>query len=215
MLLVKPQGSDRWIQFRDVFEVDGKQVRDRNERLVKLFLQPSPSTASQVEKIVVESARYNLGSIQRTINVPLFALLVLEPPRQGHFKFSRARSAPPGLSRDAEVPAGTMTIGYDEVAKGTMITTTNNRDLPAHGRFWIEPATGRVLISELRASDVLLSGTVVVIYRPDAAVDVLVPASMREQYLDRRSSVRVDGTASYGKFRQFQVKVDEKIAPIK
>src|SRR6476659_3017497 len=27
LLRVKPQGSDRWIQFRDVFEVDGKQVR--------------------------------------------------------------------------------------------------------------------------------------------------------------------------------------------
>src|SRR5947208_1164860 len=38
LLLVKPQGADRWIQFRDVFDVDGKPVRDRDERLVKLFL---------------------------------------------------------------------------------------------------------------------------------------------------------------------------------
>ena len=36
LLVMKPLGADRWIQFRDVFEVDGKPVRDRNERLMKL-----------------------------------------------------------------------------------------------------------------------------------------------------------------------------------
>src|SRR5262249_36082550 len=34
LLLVRPAGGDRWIQFRDVFEVDGKAVRDRSERLM-------------------------------------------------------------------------------------------------------------------------------------------------------------------------------------
>src|SRR5438093_11273667 len=33
LLLARPQGAETWIQFRDVFEVDGKPVRDRNERL--------------------------------------------------------------------------------------------------------------------------------------------------------------------------------------
>ena len=51
LLLVKPVGADRWIQFRDVFEVDGKSTRDRSERLVRLFLAPSSSSASQVERI--------------------------------------------------------------------------------------------------------------------------------------------------------------------
>src|SRR5260370_1392492 len=32
LLLVKPIGSNRWMQFRDVFEVDGRPVRDRSER---------------------------------------------------------------------------------------------------------------------------------------------------------------------------------------
>ena len=38
LLLVKPEGAQSWVQFRDVFEVDGKLVRDRNDRLAKLFL---------------------------------------------------------------------------------------------------------------------------------------------------------------------------------
>ena len=35
VLLVRAPAGDRWIQFRDVFEVDGKPVRDRAERLIE------------------------------------------------------------------------------------------------------------------------------------------------------------------------------------
>jgi hypothetical protein len=37
----------------------------------------------------------------------------------------------------------------------------------------------------------------------------LVPVEMRETYSDRRGA-RVEGTAEYGRFRQFQVNVDEQ-----
>jgi hypothetical protein len=40
-----------------VFEVDGVPLRDRDERLVKLFLQPSSSGKTQIEQIVAECAR--------------------------------------------------------------------------------------------------------------------------------------------------------------
>ena len=38
---------------------------------------------------------------------------------------------------------------------------------------------------------------------------------MRERYDIRRGGARVSGIATYGRFRQFQVKVDERIAPVK
>src|SRR5260221_3782925 len=41
LLLVRAAGNDGYVQFRDVFEVDGHPVRDRSERLIKLFLDPS------------------------------------------------------------------------------------------------------------------------------------------------------------------------------
>jgi len=215
LLLVKPVGSDRWIQFRDVFEVDGKPVRDRSERLVKLFVEPSPSTAGQVQEIIKESFRYNIGNILRTINVPVFALLVLEPGRQGHFKFTRIEDGGPSLGREFDAPAGAWTIRYQEVGRETMISTTNGRDIPSHGRFWIDPHTGCVLMSELIAEDVALAGTIVVKYQPAPVPDLLVPIAMRERYLERRSGIHITGAATYSRFRQFQVKVDEKIAPIK
>ena len=215
LLLVKPEKADRWIQFRDAFEVDGKPIRDRSERLMKLFVDPSSSTASQAEQIVTESARYNIGNVIRTINVPVFALLVLDPARQRHFTFTRANGGSPAVGRDFKAPQGAWVIRYEEAGPGTLITTAFNRDLPSHGRFWIDPATGRVLMSELIAEDFQVSGTIVVKYQPDLVADLLVPAAMHERYLERRNGVRTEGAATYGKFRQFQVKVDEKIAPIK
>jgi hypothetical protein len=52
-------------------------------------------------------------------------------------------------------------------------------------------------------------------YQPGPIPGLLVPARMRERYDMPRQGSRVSGIATYGRFRQFQVKVDEKIAPIK
>src|SRR5438128_947713 len=55
-LFVKVPGDDSWIPFRDVFEVDGKPVRDRQERLTALFLQPAAVAIDQAKKVAEESA---------------------------------------------------------------------------------------------------------------------------------------------------------------
>jgi hypothetical protein len=215
LLLVKPAGVDRWLQFRDVFEVDNRPVHDRNERLMQLFIKPSSSSASQVERILKESARYNIGALLRTVNAPVLALVILDPINQPRFSFKRTPHGDPVLGRSgAKPPESVWIVEYQEVEKKTMIRTTNGRDLPARGRFWIEPATGQVAASELIAEDSLLKGTIDVEYEIEPSVGLLVPIEMRERYDIRRDSSRVDGVATYGRFRQFQVQVDEKLAPV-
>jgi len=108
MLLVRAPAGDRWIQFRDVFEVDGKPVRDRAERLAKLFLQPSASTQQQVDDIAAASARYNIGGINRNINVPVLALTVLEPQNRAWFSFKGRKAG------------GTFELEYQEERGGTL-----------------------------------------------------------------------------------------------
>ena len=46
-LLVRLQDSPDWVPFRDVFEVDGVAVRDREQRLEKLFLKSSAGAIEQ------------------------------------------------------------------------------------------------------------------------------------------------------------------------
>jgi hypothetical protein len=217
LLLVRPAGATRWVQFRDVFEVDGKAVRDRSERLFRLFLEPTTSSAQQVENIVKESSRYNIGNLQRTINVPVLALLVLDPVHQRRFTFERTQDRKPKLGSEPKSAgdAQIWVVEYYEQSAGTMIRGSNNHDIPSHGRFWIDAASGRVIGSELAADDTTVKGTVNVTYRLEPSIKLFVPAEMRERYEVRRDNSRVDGTATYSKFRQFQVKVDEKIAPLK
>lgn len=219
LLLVRPVDADRWIQFRDVFVVDGKPVRDRSERLAKLFLEPTTSSADQVKRIVAESTRYNIGSLERTVNVPVMPLAFLEPRHQARFTFARAKNVGPAMAFTC--PPGTAwAIQYQEVEPKTLIRTAAGRDLPARGRFWIEPATGRVLMTELIAEDVMLRAMIVVNYTEEGSVGLLVPAEMREQYDIRgddivRTGAHVEGRARYSNVRRFTVTVDEKLAPIK
>ena len=78
-----------------------------------------------------------------------------------------------------------------------------------HGRYWIEPATGRVLISELVLDEDDVDALIVVRYAPNETLGHFVPVEMRERYYNRRTSSRVDGTAAYTRFRRFQVVVNE------
>src|SRR5262249_36996349 len=128
------------MQFPDVFEADGKALRDRNDRLANLFLQPSNATAEQAEQIVRESARYNIGDIDRTIHLPLLAMTVLDRRMQTNFQF---RSPDPGSelklpksSAFAERPRALM-IEFTEATVRTMITTPQGKNLRSHGRFCI------------------------------------------------------------------------------
>jgi hypothetical protein len=210
LLLVKPPSADQWMQFRDVFEVDGAAVRDRSGRLMKLFVEAPPSTDRQIAGILDESARYNIGNISRTVNTPMVALTFLEPRLQSHFRFVVSKDRTPIVAKDSvPAPAKAWVIRYQEGPASTIIRTQNLEDLPSHGRFWVDPETGRVLMTELVAEDRTVRATIDVSYRLDPLLGMLVPADMRERYEGRRNGSRIEGRATYGRFRQFQVNTDE------
>jgi hypothetical protein len=215
LLLVKPVGGGEWTEFRDVFEVNGLAVRDRRDRLTHLFLDGSPSAREQIGRILDESSRFNIGEIARNINTPVFALRILEGANQPRFRFKRTKDRVPAtLAQEAAVPGAFRTgtevwaVEFEEKQPGTLIRTDRMKDLPSRGRFWIDPETGGVLMSELVAKNREVTATVDVSYQSEPLVGFLVPVEMRENYRDRRGA-RVEGVAEYGRFRQFQVNVDE------
>ena len=199
VLLVRAPAGDRWIQFRDVYEVDGKPVRDRAERLAKLFLQPSASTQQQVDDIAAASARYNIGGINRNINLPVLALTVLEPQNRPWFSFKGARKA-----------GNTFDLEFREERSGTLIRTAGDQSMPSHGHFAIDLATGRVLSSELVAESATLRARVEVTYGLEPAIGMFVPRDMREKYTLSSGST-IEGRATYAKFRRYQVTVNETV----
>jgi hypothetical protein len=199
MLLVRAPAGDRWIQFREVFEVDGKPVRDRAERLTKLFLPPSASAQQQVDDIAAASARYNIGGVNRNVNLPVLALTVLEPQNRAWFSFKGARK--PGNLFDLE---------FREERSGTLIRTAGDQSLPSRGRFTIDLDSGRVLSSELVAESSALRARIEVTYAFEPSMGFFVPREMREKYALSRGST-IEGRATYAKFRRYQVTVNETI----
>ena len=142
------------MEFRDVFEADGIAVRDREERLTQLFLGRDPVSArEQLGRIRNASARFNIGEIERNINTPMFALQFLDPSNQKRFKFSRSSNPKPDTFVRPEAPGDAFrastevwVVDYQETAPETLVRTgdRHRRDFPMRGRFWIEPASGRV-----------------------------------------------------------------------
>lgn len=208
LVLVKPADTDRYVELRDVFEVDGAPLENRQGRLEKLLNEPAGG--SQIAAIIAESARYNIGSVSRNINTPLMALQFLDRERQRDVQFKHVDKAAPvfpakqdqAFNDSAVFRTSTemWNVEFRERGQGTVIRKPNGDDLPAHGRFWIDPSSGSVLISELSVDGGGVRATVTVSYQSEPLMGFLVPVEMRESY--QRASERITGHAEYGKFRQ-------------
>jgi hypothetical protein len=210
LLLVKLGDENFWMQFRDVFEVDRKPVRDRDQRLYKLFVEAKADARKQADDIQQESSRYNLGPLLRTINVPIMALLFLERSVQPGLKLEQGKAG--NVKRFSAVAdeSAVWMIEYRETGKGTIVRGVNNRDIPSHGRIWLDSRSGRVVQTEMISEDTDLRAEVNVTYKVEPGLDLLVPAEMRETYTIRQSNTRIDGRATYSRFRQFTVSTTEK-----
>jgi len=210
LLLVKGRSEGAWLQFRDVFEVDRKPIRDRDQRLYKLFVDAPADAAKQAEAIQAESSRYNIGPIMRTINMPILALVFFDRANQSRFEFKKSQAGNTRRFAGMAAEADVWLIEYREELKGTVVRGANDKDIPSHGRVWLDHTNGRFLRTELISEDTEIRALIDVTYQAAAGLDLLVPAEMRERYELRRTQARIDGRAQYSRFRQFTVTTSEK-----
>ncbi|MGE3507923.1 MAG: hypothetical protein AB7N65_03460 [Vicinamibacterales bacterium] len=213
LLLVRPGPGGGWIQYRDVFEVDGRPVRDREDRLTRLVLTPGAIDSRRARLIREASARYNIGDIPRTMNVPVLPLAVLAPDNQRRFRFSREGTRAAGASTDASAPELPQTarfrvdveawvVQFEEKDGPTLVRTKDGDSVFSRGRFWIEPDSGRVLISEMIVEDHRVRGELLVSYRSEPLLGFLVPVELRERYSETHYPATITGLATYGNFRR-------------
>lgn len=194
-----------WMPFRDVYEVDGRPVRDREDRLASLFMVPATNAAlDQAVAIMADSTRYNFGGVTRTVNIPTLALLFVHPDLRPRFQFSHKGT-------DVVAGYGASVLEFRETRRPTLIKTSNGRDLALTGRLWIDPNTGVILKTNLTAADAAVRATVTVTFREDADLELWVPEQMDEHYKAARSTDDIHGLATYTNYRKFQVSTDESL----
>lgn len=208
LLLWVPE-SKEWALFRDVYEVDGQQVRERDQRLQKLFIE-SPA---RLEEITSESARYNLGPVRRNINVPTLVLTFLRAENLPRFQFKiSGKDKVEGLIH--------VKVDFTEHQRPTLISN-KGKDTFCQGSVWVDPVSGMIRRTRLVVSG---SGTeepkadIQVTFKQLAAEGIALPAFMTESYTFPHSSSgvlapEVHGRADYTNIRQFRIQTDENVTP--
>jgi hypothetical protein len=181
--------------------VDGQPIGERLARARRVFATSGDSVQRAMD-MAAETARFNLGSVVRTINVPTFPLRFLRPASRTRFRFDPAGEEEVGGVR-------TWIVSYRETKGPTFSASPEGRDVPAHGRFWVEPNTGAIVRSELIMGGTRRAparATITVTYRRDDALGLWAPAEMQERYDFPRSASTaevVTATARYSSLRPF------------
>ena len=196
-------GRPEWLGLRDTFAVDGQPVPDHQRGRLDRVLTEGSNPQDLARRIVDENARYNLGGVARTINVPMLALDLLGRRNRGRLSFQK---------RGAEQLDGrtVWAVTFDERQRPTLVKTPDGRNRPVRGSALIDPADGSVLRTELAFDDghggASPATTITVLYRREATLGLLVPYEMREVYrlgTNAGTLEEIDAVARYTDFRQF------------
>jgi hypothetical protein len=195
-LLVQLGGDgEGWMPFRDAFEVKGRKLRNRDDRLLKLFTSNNRERFEKAADYTGDSAKHNIGNVARTINIPLLAMMFLHPRVNERFEFTDGGE---------ENVAGRILrkANFREVARPTLIKTTRGRDLALTGIIWIDPFNGTVMKTEMNAADPIVRAQVTVTFRREDALELWVPEKMDEYYKAYSGLDDILATATYANFRR-------------
>jgi hypothetical protein len=197
--LIRLPDGQAWYGFRDVTSVDGRVVPATRRSMADLLSERTVDAVEEALAITRANARYNIGDVIRTINVPLQALALLVPEHQKRFEFREA-------GREKVKGQEAAVVAFQERSSPTLISDGFGGDVFSRGRIWVDPTTGTALRTELSfggpATAYLKENLIRVDFERDSRLQLLVPREMEEIYgLDVEV---VHGRASYRNYRRFE-----------
>ena len=189
--------GEGWMPFRDTFEVKGKKIRERDDRLLKLFAENQKDPFDKAMRFNEASNKHHLGNVARTINIPTLGMMLLHPRVNERFEFTDGgeETLNGRVLRKAT---------YREAARPTLIKTTRGRDLALTGAIWIDPFSGAVVKTEMNAADPAVRCQVTVTFRRDEALELWVPEKMEEYYKANLAVDDILATATYSNVRKYR-----------
>jgi hypothetical protein len=215
---VKLPGLHDSVAVREVVELNGVNVQD-SPRLQQMLQAPADRLKEHLKDLLNESAAYNLAPGSRNINFPTFPIMYL---RRGHLDRSRWVVDEIRGSDSERV----VVISFEEQRSPAIVRSESKEDLPGRGRFWLDATTGRVERAEVQIRSIASAPTMPgvrsvpsagrsgmemsyqlnVTFSADERLDLWLPSRMEDVY-ERSAAdsyVRVDGEATYSKYRRFE-----------
>jgi len=164
---------------RDPFAVDDNALRERTPRITAALARPSQAALDQALAYTTESHRYFLDEIILRLNDPTLPLRFVEPDNhmRSTFKIDGKKKI-----------EGIDTVGLAFQEPKVKPPATPDYVLPtaghasARGKLWVEPATGRVLRTEISLQSDTETARITVDYKRDAELDVFLPSSMTSTF---------------------------------
>ncbi len=208
LLFVRNERGDAWSSVRNVLSYqDGEKnpsvdVPNSGDRLTRALETPAGGRLSALRRLADESARFNIGTIQRNFNTPTLAMQFVDEMHRWRFKFRVEES-------DVVAGEATWPLSYREREHPTLIRA-NLRDTELSGRIWTRASDGAIVRTRMDLAAKpngpygALSTTVTVDYQQDAKLGMLAPIHMEEEYRDASGNEQISGTAVYSNYRVFE-----------
>ena len=188
--------DNEWVAVRDVQDVDGKPVANREE--LRTLLAKGGEIRGLISQVIARNARYNIGSTTRNFNEPTLALLLIGEKRVNDVKFERKT-----VERDNDTVLAT--LAFEERGRPTLVRGPEG-SLPSSGEIILEPSTGiiRKTTFELQRPGVKVRLTTT--YALDPKLGLWLPDVFTERYESETPITEVVlCEAKYTNYRKFQV----------
>lgn len=201
--------DDTWMAIRDVSDVDGQPIKDRDD-LRALLLKSRELRL--MARLAERNARFNIGRVERTFNEPTLPLLLLDPKRAPRVKFDRR-------SVVRAVDETLATLAFEEPERPTLIVTKDFEAVRGRGELVIDAATGAVRHTTFQFARPGIDVKLETSYVKDEKLNLWLPSVFTERYESggtaggRRprnafeAGVRelVECQANYSNYRRFDV----------
>ncbi len=210
-LLVRYPGAEStWLAFRDVIAVNGREVRDQQQRVTRLFLDPFADAVRRAEEITREGSRHSLVELG-PLSSPFVVLAWLQPFYRADFRFRLGGS-------DTRDGVRLRVVELEQIVP-LPVSAATQRVIPIEALAWVDERTGRVARTEVRQGLAPNTAIISVTFKRDPVLGIDVPAEMRDsrtrpavsRALITAGREQFTGIATYSGFRRFQVRTEEDI----
>lgn len=168
--------AGRILGLRDPFLVDDNALRERTPRVTTLLAKPSEAAWARAQAYAGESARFFLDELILRLNDPTLTLQYVLPDNQARVTYKID-----GRKKIAGVDTVVLKFQETKTKPPAYIVDTPGKAV-ASGKLWIEPATGRVLRTELSMQSDSESAHITVDYAHNAELDLWLPSAMVDTY---------------------------------
>lgn len=189
--------SGRVLALRDAYAIDSNPLKQRQPRITALLVKPTAAAWEQAEAYAGESFRYLQDDLIAKSNDPTLALQFVAPANQARVTYKID-----GRKRMDGVEVLGLRFQEPKTQDASYIIATPGK-AAASGRLWVDPATGRILRTELSLQSETESARIDVLYGRDPALDLWFPKQMVDLYDIREPT----GSNSY-RTRSFQGRAD-------